>query len=63
MAPVVAAHRVASALAVVMIALSLAARYDPEVLVVLAMICADPTVLATVLLMAALVLPEASPAR
>jgi len=57
MAPVVAAHRAASALAVVMIALWML-RDDPEMLAVLMMICQSPELIAMALLMTALAMPE-----
>lgn len=63
MVPVVAVHRSASALAVVMIALWLLGRDDPEMLALLAMICNDPALLVTALLMIALAMPETAEKR
>jgi len=63
MVTVVAVHRAASALVVLMIALSLLARTDPEMLTLLAVICADPALLAMALVMMALSMPDASTQR
>jgi len=57
MAPVVAVHRAASALAVTMIALW-TLRDDPEALAVLTVICQSPELIAMALLTAALAMPE-----
>jgi hypothetical protein len=57
MAPVLAAHRAASAMAVVMITLWML-REDPEMLAVLMMICQAPELIAMTLLMTALAIPE-----
>lgn len=55
---VVAVHRAASAFAVVIIALSIAAAGDPQVYQVLVLICADPYILGIALIMLALAVPE-----
>jgi len=57
MAPVVAVHRSASAMAVVMIALW-TLREDPEMLAVLMMVCQAPELIAMALLMIALAMPD-----
>lgn len=54
----VAVHRSATAFIVVLAAMALMAKDNPEALVLLAMTCADPSLLATAVIMTVLAMPE-----
>lgn len=59
----VAVHRAASMLALVMLASAVLSKDDPQVLTLLVMIGTEPLMTASVLLMAALAMPETTERR
>lgn len=59
----VAVHRTATALALVLAAMAMMAREDPEMLVLLAIVCANPGLVVSTLLAVVLSMPEATPER